>query len=92
MTIPLKDYIDLVEWTGKEMAHPGKAAIPPNLSSVFQRLNLNQKNWLGQVQHYGSSYYRVVGSLDSIIEKTKQLGQNWVKGICAIKSLYLSPN
>ena len=91
MTIPLKDYIDLVEWTGKEIVHPGKAAIPPHLNSVFERLNLNQKNWPDQVQHYGSNYYRIVGNLDSIFEKTKQLGQSWIKGISAIKSLYLTP-
>ena len=88
MTIPLKDYIELVEWTGQSICHPGKASIPPHLASTFEHLNLNQKSWLNQVQTYGSNYYRAVGSVQAILEQARELNQHWLKGINAIKSLY----
>ncbi len=91
MTIPLKDYIELVEWTGKQIVHPNKASIPPHLASIFERLNLNQQNWLGQVQGYHSNFHRAVGNLEAILEKTRQLKQHWMKGIRSIKQLYIEP-
>lgn len=92
MTIPLKDYIELVEWTGKHNAHPGKAQIPRHLLPVFQRLNINQDNWLTQVKAYGNNYYRAVGPIDSIKVYVENLKQQWVKGINSIRQLYLSSN
>ena len=89
MTIPLKDYIELVEWACQSICHPGKASIPPHLASTFERLNLNQKSWLNQVQAYGSNYYRAVGNLQAILEQAQKLNQQWLKGINSIKLLYL---
>ena len=92
MTIQLKDYVELIEWTGKSICHPGKASIPPGLASTFERLNLNQTDWLNQVQSYGSNYYRVVGSLQTILAHAQKLNQKWFKGLSAIKRLYLMPD
>ena len=89
--MPLKDYIELVEWTGKTIVHPGKASIPAHLTPIFQRLNLNQDNWISQVKSYGSNYYRAVGSLQLLMEKASQLKQQWLKGVGAVQALYSSP-
>ena len=91
LSIQLKDYIELVEWTGKHIVHPDKARIPVHLNSVFERLNVNQKEWLHQLNGYGSRYYRAVGALEAMKDKAKQLNQQWIKGVRAIKSLYLCP-
>lgn len=91
LSITLSDYIELIEWTGKHIVHSGKATIPTHLNSVFDRLNLNQQQWLEQVKAYGSNYYRAVGALESMKDKAKQLNQQWIKGVRTIKSLYLCP-
>jgi putative transposase len=89
IVLPLKDYIELVEWTGNAIVYPNKAKLPNNLSSTFQHLNIQQENWLGQVQAYGSNYYRFVGSIKKIKVKAKSLGQQWIKGIKQVQKLYL---
>jgi len=91
MVIPLKDYIELVEWTGKAIIYPNKASIPAHLASVFERLNIDQKNWLNQVQAYDSNYYRAVGCFEKLREQTLAIKQNWLKGINAVRELYLTP-
>ncbi len=91
LILKLQDYINLVEWTGKTICHPGKHKIPNQLSSVFDRLNLNQENWISQVKDYGNSYYRAVGCLEKLKLKAKQLEQQWLKGKKQIQQLYLSP-
>ncbi|TQV71674.1 hypothetical protein FLL45_21230 [Aliikangiella marina] len=90
MVMPLKDYIELVEWTGQSIIHPDKATIPTHLKPIFQRLNINQDNWLNQVNHYGRNYYRAVGPLHLIQSFADKLKSKWIKGVSSIRSLYLS--
>ena len=88
MVIKLKDYIELVEWTGQAIVYPNKAKLPPNLCATLNHMNLKQVNWLGQVKDYGSHYHRFVGSVEKIKQKAKELKLNWLKGINQIPKLY----
>jgi len=90
MVIQLKDYVDLIEWTGKAIAYPNKAQLPSNLCATLNHMNLKHDNWLNQVQDYGSHYYRFVGSIEQIKQKTKELKLKWLKGINQINQLYIS--
>jgi len=90
MVLPLKDYIQLVEWTGQAIVYPNKAKLPAQISSTLAHLNIQQENWLGQVQTYGGNYYRFVGSLEKIKAKTQALGQKWLKGLNQVQKLYMT--
>ncbi len=90
MTLKLNDYIELVEWTGKAIIYPDKASLPHHLSSTFSHMNIEQKQWLRQVQSYESRYHRFVGSFEILKAKTKELGQHWLKGITQAERLFPS--
>ena len=92
MVLTLKDYIELVEWTWQAIVHPHKAKLPSNLSSTLSQLNIQHDNWLGQVQAYGSRYYRFVGSVEQLKAKAQALGQQWLKGINHVQKLYTEPS
>ncbi|TQV72779.1 hypothetical protein FLL45_15020 [Aliikangiella marina] len=91
MTLSLKRYIELVEWTGKSIVYPGKGKVPSHIIPVLERLNINQDNWLKQVDGFGRNYYRVVGPAQLLQRYTERFKLNWVKGVSAVRSLYLSP-
>jgi len=90
MSLSLKDYIELVDWTGQAIVYPDKAKLPSNLSNTFAHLNIQQDNWLGQVQRFGGNYHRFVGCIEKMKRKTEALGQQWLKGITQIQKLYLT--
>ena len=65
------EYIDLVDFTGREL-HPGKRGVikidePPAL----RKLGLDKDHWTMKVKGVGSAYWRVVGSLEELLEKAK---------------------
>jgi hypothetical protein len=62
--------------------------MPNHLSSTLSHMNIQQSNWLNQVQSYGSGYYRFVGSMAKLKAKSKELGQQWLKGINQAQQLY----
>jgi putative transposase len=90
MVLKLKDYIELVEWTGKAIVYPDKAKLPHHLSSTLSHMNIQQSNWLNQVKSYGGRYYRFVGNIEKLKAKTKELGQQWLKGINQAQQLFSS--
>ena len=75
------EYIDLVDFTGREL-HPGKrGVIKMDEPKALLRLGLDKDHWTMKVKGVGSSYWRVVGNLEELIEKAKQLKQRTLFGI-----------
>jgi hypothetical protein len=81
LPVRLSDYVELVEWTGKQVRADKHGAISKQAPSVLKRLHINEKRWTTQVKGIGSTYWRVVGDVDDLLEKAKQLNQHWLKGL-----------
>ncbi len=88
LPMSLKNYIELVEWTGKNIVHPNKAAMPKNIQSSLKSLNLQNNHWLKQIENYNNHYCHVVGTVEQIRAKAKQLKLRCMKGVSAAKLLY----
>ncbi|WP_196140887.1 transposase [Aliikangiella sp. G2MR2-5] len=86
----LNDYLALVEWTGRSIVHPNKAVVPLHISSIFRRLNLQQDNWLNQIQRLCHGKPTMMGSIDKLRNKAKAIKKRWVKGIGQARLLYQS--
>ncbi len=75
------DYIDLVDFTGREL-HPSKrGVIKPDEPPALRKLGLDKDHWTMKVKGVGSSYWRVVGNLEELLEKAKELKQRTLFGI-----------
>ncbi len=75
------EYIDLVDFTGREW-HPGKrGVIKADEPPALRKLGLEKDHWTMKVKGVGSSYWRVVGTLEELIEKAKELKQRTLFGI-----------
>jgi len=91
LAISLKDYIALVEWTGQNIVYPNKAAMPKNISSSLKQLNLQQNHWLKQLENFEQHYCHVVGSIELIQQKARQLKKRCLKGMSAARLLFETP-
>ncbi len=87
MVLKLKDYIELVEWSGKSIAYPNKAKMPNHIESTLAHLNLQSHEWLGQVQHFGSQQGYFVGKLILLQQKAEELKKKWLKGFKTCRKL-----
>jgi putative transposase len=85
---PLEDYIELIDWTGRAIRDDKKGAIPGHIAPILERLQLNDREWLSNVTHFGSRFYKVVGKIDAIRHFSQQLKQSWLQGLWQCKKLY----
>ncbi len=91
ININLKDYVELVDWAGKSIAHPNKAKMPAHINSLLSAMNLRPDSWLTQIQSFNKGSPHSIGCLAKLQERAKALKKKWIKGITTTKSLYILP-
>ena len=83
-----RDYFELVDWTGRQVRKDKPGAIPANILSILERLQVNEKEWVNTVNHYGRHFYRIVGPVDLIRSISNKINRCWFKGLFQCKLLY----
>ena len=81
-SLPLSevDYLELVDWTGRQ-ARPGKrGVIAAAAPSVLRRIGVDSRSWRYQVLGIENRYWRAVGAADALVQKAAEMGQRWLKG------------
>ena len=74
-------YIELVDWTGRELRPGKRGAIAKSAPRALQRLGIRPDRWPLQVKATGSGYWRAIGSAQSLLDQATALGQQWMRGI-----------
>ncbi len=59
-------FIDLLDWTARQMRSDKRGSTPDSLASVFERLGISDEIWCGLVKDFGRLLYAVAGRPDSV--------------------------
>jgi len=54
---------------------------------VLARFGPGDAQWTRQVLAVGSGFHRAIGSVETLIEKAKSMGQQWLQGITTARTL-----
>ena len=85
----LTDYIELVEWTGKQMRSDKRGAIDKNLPPILERLHFESENWFYLTSHFESKLKGLVGSLIELKQACLKLG--YQRTVCKQSCEQFSP-
>lgn len=85
-----EDYITLVDTTGRCIREDKKGFIPAQLAPILQRLGVQPKLWLHQIQHFGRTYGSSAGSANNILAFAGTFNRKWGKGVGTAKKAYTS--
>lgn len=81
LSITTAQYIELVDWTGRQW-HPGKRGVIVSAApAALARLGRSGQRWTLQVKAVGSTYWRAIGDSQALIDKATAIGQRWLKGV-----------
>jgi hypothetical protein len=86
----VKDYIVLVEDTGRIIREDKRGAISSSSQTILNRLNIPAENWLKITTEFGSLFKGAVGALPALTEycehlerKRRQGASNCQRWLCA---------
>jgi REP element-mobilizing transposase RayT len=85
--ITIGDYLELVDFTGRQVAANKRGRIKETEPKALAKLGLSTDHWTAKVKGFGSGYWRVVGTLEDMREYAKALGLRTLYGTGLAKYL-----
>jgi REP element-mobilizing transposase RayT len=81
LEISFPQYLELVDWTGRQVRKDKQGAIPQQLAPILQRLGVVPEKWSQLVCQFGRWFPRAAGTPASLKRCAQQSGQCWIRGI-----------
>lgn len=87
--IPMRfmEYLQLLDWTGRQRRADEREAIEQDLPPIFARLQIEPDAWLRTMRPGGNLFGRAIGRLDRLQIHARKLGQGWIRGLRAARRL-----
>ncbi len=88
--IPLvseEGYFVLIDWTFRALTESEPDHVRDAAVSIVRNLGYCPSQWLAQVPATESDYFRVIGSVESIVERARLLGRHWLCGLGMARSV-----
>jgi len=85
-----KDYLELVDWSGRAIRDDKRSAISTSLPPILKRLKLDPEHYFQYIRKGGQGYHiAALGRVDRLREAAERLGRRFLKGHSQSKRLYL---
>jgi len=84
----LDDYLELVDWTGRQVRDDKRGAVAQDLPPILERLAIEPKHWLSMSRHFESRFKGLVGTAYAVKAACRQLGYRRYSGVSQCKALF----
>ena len=77
--LPFKlfDYLSLVEWTGRCVRDDKQGFTPAELKPLFQRLSINEEDWLTVIKAFNRHYISAAGNKNKLALWAHKTNRKW---------------
>ena len=80
LPMSLKDYLKLLDWTGRQGRSDKRGKIPAGLASILDRLGIESSMWCDLVWNFKKYFGRSAGRPSSLREDAERSGRQWCRG------------
>lgn len=81
----LRDYLDLIDWTGRCIRDDKRGSISNELPPILKRLQIEPEAWLSLTNGFEDLFTSLVGKERSVQAACEQQGKRWSHGINACR-------
>jgi len=81
LPMTLQSYLELLNWTGRQLRAGTRCVIPQGLGLILDRLQVSAESWLETVAQFGRRFHRAVGLADHLKAEAQRLGVSWLRGV-----------
>lgn len=67
-----KDYIELVEWSGRQIREDKRGAIPNHIAGILNRLQIRKSTWPSMMRQFNQSFGVAVGAEIHLLDFSKR--------------------
>ena len=88
LSMPLLDYLTLLDWTGRQGRRDKRGKIPEQLGPILERLGIEGSMWCDLVWNFKRYFGRCAGSPRSLQTTAATQNRHWHRGQSAAKSCF----
>ena len=78
LSISLARYLELLDWTGRQLRSHKRGAIPDQLAPILKRLGIDSSDWCDLVKKFGRLFKRAAGSPESLASEATRRGLSYM--------------
>ena len=71
LNVSLYDYLELIDWTGRQLVAGKSGVIPDSLAPILQRLGIINRTWCDLVRDVGQLFRRAVGGPSALADEAQ---------------------
>jgi hypothetical protein len=79
LPITLEDYLELLDWTGRQIREDKCGSVPEHLSPILARIGLGAPDWCELVKRFGRTFKRVAGTAEHLSREARRRGLRWLQ-------------
>jgi hypothetical protein len=79
LTISMLQYLELLDWTGREIREDKCGSIPQHLAPILSRIGLDSHGWCDLVKRFGKVFKRAAGTAEHMAEEAGRRGTGWMQ-------------
>ena len=81
LPMSLDDYLQLLDWTGRQVREDKRGAIPADLASILERLGIVPEEFVETVTTFSRRFRRLAGPVEQLAARAKEVGRGWLHGV-----------
>jgi REP element-mobilizing transposase RayT len=89
LPIEIKNYVMLLDWTGRELRRDKRGALPDDLAPILERLGVDRANWVDTVRDFGRLFKQAAGRASSLVSAAPRCSRRWFQGKAAARVAFL---
>ena len=78
LPMSLLHYLELLDFTGRQVQSGKKGSIPASVQPLLQQLGIEVDSWFRLIEGFGGLFNRAVGNSVSLSAEAGRRGQNWM--------------
>ncbi len=82
------EYLQLLDWTGRQIRRDKRGQIPSDLAPIVLRLGIHPDQWLHLVSHYGKLFRSAAGRPASLEEEATRREKRWLQGSASARQVF----
>lgn len=89
LNMSFKEYLVLLDWTGRQIRDDKRGAISEELESILKRVGLKSEKWIDTFLSFEKDFKRVAGSENTIRKQAKKANNHWFQGVGCAKQHFI---
>ena len=89
LNMSFKEYLVLLDWTGRQIRDDKRGAISEELESILKRVGLKSEKWIDTFLCFEKDFKRVAGSENTIQKQAKKANNHWFQGVGCAKQHFI---